>query len=241
MVLCAGHGTRLGDLTREIPKPMLPIHGKPLLEYTLCYLVKHGIDQVVINLHYMPEVIRGYFGNGTRSGIRIIYSYEETLLGTAGGPRKAAHILSRSDSFFLLYGDLLIDQDLSAMMAFHREKQAWATLLLHQRRGSNSLVAMDEANRIVAFVERPSKEQRDQNPFPWVNSGVYVLNSKVLDRIPGDVPCDFPRDIFPDLVKSGPCYGFPLSGYRCAIDSPSRYEEAKAAVAEGRYRSPFDT
>ena len=239
MVLCAGHGTRMGDLTREIPKPMLPIHGKPLLEYTLCYLVRHGIDQVVINLHFMPEKIQAHFGDGSRLGMRIIYSYEETLLGTAGGPKKVAHILSRSDDFLLLYGDLLIDQDLSAMMAFHREKRAMATLLLHQRRRSNSLVAMDQENRIVAFLERPTEEQRAENPFPWVNSGVYLLRSAILDRVPPDVPCDFPRDIFPDLIRSEPCYGFPVSGFRCAIDSPSRYEEAKAAVAEGRYKSPL--
>ena len=239
MVLCAGHGTRLGDLTREIPKPMLPIQGKPLLEYTLFYLARHGFDQVVINLHFMPGKIQGYFEDGRRLGIRITYSYEETLLGTAGGPKKAAHILSQADSFLLLYGDLLIDHDLSAMMAFHRERQTMATLLLHQRHRSNSLVAMDEANRIVAFIERPTEEQRALNPLPWVNSGVYVLKSDILDRILPDTPCDFPRDIFPDLVVSEPCYGFPLSGYRCAIDSPSRYEEAQAAVAGGRYRSPM--
>jgi len=219
--------------------PLLPMLVRPLLDYSLCYLARLGFDQVVINLHFMPEKIQTHFGDGSGLGIRIIYSYEETLLGTAGGPKKAAHILSRSDSFLLLYGDLLIDQDLSAMMAFHRQKQAVATLLLHQRSRSNSLVAMDDTKRIVAFVERPTEEQRAQNPFPWVNSGVYLLRSEILDRIPPDLPCDFPRDIFPRLVISEPCYGFPLSGFRCAIDSPSRYEQAQAAVAEGRYRSPL--
>jgi NDP-sugar pyrophosphorylase family protein len=239
MVLCAGHGTRLGDLTRDIPKPMLPIQGKPLLEYTLLYLARHGFERVVINLHFMPEKIQAHFGDGSRLGVQIDYSYEETLLGTAGGPRRAADILSQSDSFLLLYGDLLIDHDLSAMVAFHREKHAMATLLVHQRLRSNSLVAMDEANRITAFIERPTEEQRAQNPLPWVNSGVYLLRSEILDRIPPEQPCDFPRDIFPHLVVSDACYGFPLSGYRCAIDSPARYEEAQAAVAAGRYRSPL--
>jgi NDP-sugar pyrophosphorylase family protein len=237
MVLCAGYGTRLGNLTWDIPKPMLPIQGKPLLEYTLRYLARHGIDQVVINLHYMPEKIQGYLGDGARFGVQITYSYEKTLLGTAGGPKKVSHLLAQSDSFLLLYGDLLIDQDLSAMLAFHQEKQAFATLLLHQRHRSNSLVCMNASNRIVAFIERPTEEQRKANPFPWVNSGVYVLRSKILDGIPAKVPYDFPKDVFPNLVKSERCYGFPLSGYRCAIDSPSRYKEARSAVAEGRYVS----
>lgn len=239
MVLCAGYGTRLGNLTHEIPKPMLPIQGKPLLEYTLRYLAGHNIKRVVINLHYMAEKIQDYFGDGARFGVKITYSYEETPLGTAGGPKKSAHLLSQADDFLLLYGDLLIDQDLSAMLAFHKEKQAFATLLLHQRPGSNSLVSMNEANRIAAFIERPTEEQRRQNPFPWVNSGLYILRSTILDKIPTGVPYDFPGDVFPELIKSKPCYGFPLSGYRCAIDSPSRYKEARAAVAEGRYRKPI--
>ncbi len=241
MVLCAGYGTRLGNLAHDIPKPMLLIQGKPLLEYTLRYLAGQGIRQIVINLHFLPEKIQDYFGDGSDFGVEITYSYEETLLGTAGGPNKMSHLLSQSDDFLLLYGDLLIDQDLSAMIAFHRGKRAFATLLLHQRYGSNSLVCIDGSNRIVAFIERPTEEQRRENPFPWVNSGVYLLRSEILERIPAGVPCDFPKDIFPDLVKSEPCYGFPLTGYRCAIDSPARYEEAKAAVAEGRYVSPIIT
>jgi len=220
---------------------MLPIQGRPLLEYTLRYLAKQDIRQIVINLHFLPEKIRDHFGDGSGFGVEIAYSYEETLLGTAGGPKRVAHLLSQSTDFLLLYGDILIDQDLSAMIAFHRKKLASATLLLHQRHRSNSLVCVDASNRIVAFIERPTDRQRGENPFPWVNSGVYVLRSDILGRIPPGVPCDFPRDIFPGLVRSEPCYGFPLSGYRCAIDSPSRYEEAEAAVAEGRYLSSFIT
>lgn len=237
MVLCAGYGTRLGHLTRDIPKPMLPIQGRPLLEYTLRYLAKQGIEKIVINLHFMPEKIQSCFGDGSDFDVEITYSYEEKPLGTAGGPRKVAHVLSQSADFLLLYGDLLIDQELAPMIAVHRKRRAFATLLLHQRHRSNSLVCMDASNRILAFIERPTEEQRRENPFPWVNSGVYLLRSEILDRIPPGVPCDFPRDIFPELVGREPCFGFPLSGYRCAIDSPERYKEAKVAVADGRYAS----
>lgn len=239
IVLCAGYGTRLGHLTRAIPKPMLPIQGRPLLEYTLRYLAGYGINQIAINLHFLPEQITDYFGNGDAFGVSLFYSYEKKLLGTAGAVKNIAKWLRDVGDFLVVYGDLLIDQDLRALLASHREKSALATLLLHQRRGSNSLVRMNEASRITGFIERPTEEQRKENPFPWVNSGVYALNSRILAFIPLGPTSEFPDDVFSRIMEQEPIYGFPLSGYRCAIDSPARYEEAKAAVAEGRYTLSF--
>ena len=235
LVLCAGHGTRLGDLTRDTPKPMLPICGEPLLAYTLRYLTHYGFNQVAINLHFKPEMIMDYFGDGSRFGVVLHYSYEEVLLGTAGAIKKLETFFSDVDDFLVMYGDLLIDQDLTALMNFHRTKQASATLLLHQRAGSNSLVRMNEAQRITGFVERPTKAERQAAPYPWVNSGLQVLNRRMLDYIPAGRPADLPRDVYIPMLEQEPIYGFPLTGYRCAIDSPERYAEAQAAVAKGRY------
>jgi len=240
IVLCAGYGTRLGDLTKEIPKPMLPLRGKPLLAYTLQYLASYGFRNVAINLHFKPEQITNYFGSGLQWGVRIHYSYEPQLLGTAGAVKNLESWLTDSDDFLVLYGDILLDQNLNRLIDQHRQVSATATLLVHQRFDSNSLVQMDETGRITGFIERPTAEQRAANPFPWVNSGVQVLNKRILHYIPFGQPSDLPRDVFARIVGQESLYGVPLSGYRCAIDSPARYAEAEAAIAEGRYRLPSE-
>src|SRR5437016_7438877 len=158
MVLCAGFGTRLGELTREIPKPMLPIEGHPLLAYILGHLKDLGFDEIAINLHFKSEVIRDYFGNGGSHNLKLTYSYERKLLGTAGGVKNLEHFFLSEESFLVQYGDVITDQDFRAMHRFHCEKQALATLLVHQRAKSNSIVTLDDEDRIVAFLERPSEE-----------------------------------------------------------------------------------
>lgn len=236
MVLCAGYGTRLGDLTRETPKPMLQLQGRPLLEYIVCYLSRQGFDDIAINLHFMPEAIREYFGDGASRNVRLTYSYEPELLGTAGGVKKMEHFLRQDDLFLIQYGDVLTDQNLAEMVEFHHARRALATLLVQQRARSNSVVSMDEEGRIVGFLERPTEEERAGVNSPWVNSGICIGTPELLDVIPANVTCDLPRDIFPKLVGSGRLYGFPLSGYRCAVDSPDRLAEARCALAEGRCR-----
>lgn len=238
LLLCAGYGTRLGSLTRDVPKALLPVAGRPLLDYTLAYLADAGVREVVINLHYRPEQIRTHLGDGSRFDVRVQYAYEHELLGTAGALKRLAPAFLGAGDILVVYGDLLLDQRLDALRHFHRERGAAATLLLHERRASNSVVLMDDSLRITAFHERPDEGQRHSLPMSrWVNSGVYLLSESLLAHLPDQVPADFPRDVFPDLVRSFPVYGFPLSGYRCAIDSPERLAEASAAVREGRYRA----
>jgi mannose-1-phosphate guanylyltransferase/phosphomannomutase len=236
MVLCAGHGTRLGDLTREMPKAMLPLQGRPMLEYIIRHLAQHGFNQIAINLHFMPDMIRDYFGDGSRFGVELVYSYEPELLGTAGGVKKMADFLRAGEAFLVHYGDVLTDQDFTAMLHFHHERNALATLLVHQRERSNSVVSLDREGHIIGFLERPTEEARRCVQSPWVNSGICICAPQFLDEIPADVACDLPRDIFPKLIDSGRLYSFPLSGYRCAVDSPERLAEARAAIADGRCR-----
>jgi NDP-sugar pyrophosphorylase family protein len=234
MILAAGYGTRLGDLTREIPKPMLPIGDRPLLEYTVRLLVKHGFTDLAINLHFLPDFITEHFGDGERFGARITYSHEPHLLGTAGALKKLETCFREEPAFLVVYGDILTDLDLSALMAAHRAKAAYATLTLHQRNKSNSIVTLDEHWRIVNFVERPSEEERAKHASLWVNSGIQVLSGAVLDDIPPDRPSDLPKDIYLKQFHRQPIYGFPLEGFRCAIDSPERLQQARDAVATGR-------
>src|ERR1700733_14542019 len=160
MVLCAGYGTRLGDLTREIPKPMLPLGERPLLAYLLAHLRAHGFAEIAINLHFLPEAIRGYFGNGAKMNLALTYAQEDQLLGTAGGVKNMENFLRASDPFLVQYGDVVTDQDFTAMLRFHQERGALATLLLHQRAKSNSVVSLDAEGRIIGFLERPSAEDR---------------------------------------------------------------------------------
>lgn len=237
MVLCAGLGTRLGELTREIPKPMLTLAGRPLLAYLLGNLRRHGFDQIAINLHFKPEMIREHFGGANRDPLALTYSYEPKLLGTAGGVKNLEAFFRDETAFLVHYGDILTDQDFTAMLAFHRERGALATLLVHQRLKSNSIVNLDETGRITAFLERPDEKSRAGQSSRWVNSGVCICAPEVLDAIPAGVTCDLPRDIFPKLIASNRVYGFPLTGYRCAIDSPERLAEARAAQADGRCRA----
>ena len=236
MVLCAGYGTRMGNLTREIPKPMLSLNGRPILEYILAHLRAHHFDQVAVNLHFLPQAIPAHFGGGAALKIELTYVLEDRLLGTAGGVKNMEAFLSLSDPFLVQYGDVVTDQDFTAMLRFHRERGALATLLLHQRARSNSLVSLDAEGRITGFLERPDDETRRGVTTNWVNSGICLCSPEIFTRIPPQTPCDLPRDIFPKLIDTGRLFGFPLTGWRCAIDSPARLAEAEAAIAEGRCR-----
>ncbi len=236
MVLCAGYGTRLGGLTRETPKPMLLLHGRPILAYILDNLSVHGFDQVAVNLYFHPQAIPGHFGDGTSLNMSLAYAREEQLLGTAGGVKNMEPFLRQSDPFLVQYGDVITDQDFTAMLRFHRERGALATLLLHQRASSNSVVTLDAAGRIIGFLERPTEHARRGVLSNWVNSGVCILRPEIFAHIPANTPCDLPRDIFPNLIQTSRLFGFPLTGARFAIDSPRRLAEAGAAIGEGKLR-----
>lgn len=240
LILAAGYGTRLGSMTQLTPKPMLPLCGRPLLEYVVRNVRQHGFRRLTINLHFLPETIRGYFGDGSRFDASIDYSYEPELLGTAGGVRKMAEMSPVCETMLVHYGDVLTDQDLSAMVRLHRERRALATMLVHQRKGSNSVAVLDEGGRVTRFLERPSEQQREGIDSPWANSGICLCERDVLDLIPADRPADLARDVFGQLVHSGRFFALPLSGYRCAIDSVERLAEAEAAVGARRCRLSWD-
>jgi len=234
IILSAGYGTRLGNITKEMPKPMLDINGKPMLEYIINNLKKHGFNQLAINLHFMPEVIKNYFGNGSDFGAEIIYSYEKELLGTAGGTKNIESFFDDGNSFLVHYGDVVTDQDLSKMLKFHKEKNALATLLLHQRKKSNSVVSLDNENRIIGFLERPTDEERKHIKSPWVNSGICICEPEILDFIPKGKICDLPRDIFSKNISCQRLFGFPLNAYRCAVDSPERLKQVREKYTESK-------
>ena len=213
---------------------MLPLCGRPILSYVIAHLRACGFNEIGVNLHFNPDAVRGYFGDGSSLGVAMTYSDEAELLGTAGGIKKMELFLRQSDPFLVHYGDILTDQDFTEMLAAHRQRRALVTLLLHQRARSNSVVTLDGESRIVGFLERPTEEARSAAQSTWVNSGICLCSPEILEHIPEGVFCDLPRDIFIKLVPTGRLFGVALSGYRCAIDSPERLEEAEAALTQGR-------
>lgn len=234
MILSAGFGTRLGDITKEIPKPMLDIAGKPLLQWNIENLVKHGFNEIMINLHFLPDMIKDFVKDGSKFGAKIEYSYEEELLGTAGGVKNVESFFSKKEPFLVIYGDLLTNQNLTELLGLHIEKKADSTIIVHKRVGSNSLVRLEDDSRISGFVERPSGEERARYPFPWVNSGIQILNRSALDSLKVGEFADLPKNVYPALADSGKLYGLPLTGERVAIDSPERYEQACKLGSEMR-------
>jgi len=235
LVLCAGFGTRLGALTSDLPKPLLPILGEPLLAYTLRHLASQGVTDVALNLHYHGDQICRLVGDGSQYGVRVQYSVEEQPLGTAGAVRRLSDFFRGEAAFLVMYGDLLTDQALTPLLEAHRGHDADATLLLHQRAGSNSRVRLGSDCRIVAFAERPVGTAPEYDGPPWVNSGMYVVHERAIDLIPEGV-ADFPRDVFEPRLATSRFFGVPLTGFRCAIDSAERYAMAEEAAASGRCR-----
>ncbi len=211
MLLAAGQGTRLMPLTDQTPKCMVRVGGRPLLEYTITWLRRYGVQEVVINLHHLPAAVTGYFGDGSRWDLRITYTHEPEPLGTAGGVKNAADLFD--GPFFVWYGDNLSTCRLDRLWEFHREQGGLATIALYEREdpSQSGILDLDEHHRITRFLEKPKREEVFSH---WVSAGIFVLDPGVLDAIPSGRPADFGRDVFPTLLAQGR----PLYGYRMAED-----------------------
>jgi mannose-1-phosphate guanylyltransferase len=234
MILAAGEGTRLRPLTKMIPKPMLPVGGKPLLEHTICWLRSYGIKQVAVNLHHAPWLTQAYLGDGSAWGVRITYSLEDKLLGTAGAVKKLQNYFD--DAFVVVYGDVLTNMDLTALVSFHRAKGGWMTIALYQVENPSAcgLVKLDGEGKILRFVEKPSPEHVFTD---LASTGVFVMEARVLDHIPSDTFYDFGHHLFPDLLAKGiPLYGYPIDAYLVDIGTMEKYREAQLDVREGCLR-----
>jgi NDP-sugar pyrophosphorylase family protein len=207
MILAAGEGTRLRPLTNTIPKCMVPLHGKPLLEWNLRWLAAYGFTDVVINLFYLPEVIRAYFQDGQPWGVNITYSEETEQLGTAGGVKKVQNFFD--EPFLVLYGDNLSNCDLRRLTRLHHSKGGMGTmgLIWRDEVSASGIVGLDERDQITRFMEKPKAEQAFSH---WVNAGVYYLSPRVFDFIPEGKKYDFGKDVFPELIKRDEV----LFGYR---------------------------
>jgi len=226
LILAAGEGRRLRPLTLTCPKPMLPIGDRPLLEHNILLLRSYGIREIAVNLHYLPQVITNYFGNGEKWEVSLLYSFEETLLGSAGAVKKLETFFD-DDTFIIIYGDLFTFIDLGQMIAYHHTRGAQATIAVHEVSNpcEKGIVSLDEQGRITRFLEKPKPDQVFSN---LASAGVYVIEPAVLKWIPPQTICDFGQHIFPWLVKNNKqIAGYPINELLIDISSWSGYEQAQ--------------
>ena len=233
MLLAAGSATRLGDLAQEIPKPMLPVGGRPLIEHTVRQLARYGVADVVINLHKLGHVIRDHFGDGSRFGVRMHYSEEPVLLGTAGGVKKCQPLLD--ETFLVVYGDNLTTCRFEALVDFHRAHGGIATIALFWRDdvSAHSAVERSADGRIVRFVEKPKNEEA---PSQWISAGVIVFEPAVFDYIDSGRPVDFGFDVFPALLRAGEkIYGYEMGPEEGLwwIDTPEHHARVTGLWRDG--------
>jgi NDP-sugar pyrophosphorylase family protein len=228
MILAAGSGTRLRPLTARIPKCMIPIGGKPILERTIEHLRRYGVTELVINVCTLPQVIMDTFGDGERWGVHIVYSVEERPLGTAGGVKRAARFFDQAP-FVVWYGDNLSRCDLDRLIGYHHAKGGLATIALFERESvsQSGIVGLDEDDRIQRFLEKPRPDQIFSH---WVNAGILILEPNVLDLIPSG-RLDFSLDIFPALLAARHrLYGYRLSNAEGLwwVDTPADLARVQA-------------
>jgi mannose-1-phosphate guanylyltransferase len=224
MILAAGLGTRLRPITYEMPKPMVPVLNRPVMEHIVELLARHGITEVLANLHWFPELIRDRFGDGSRLGIELTYSEEEALLGTAGGVRKAAGFLG--DSFLVISGDALTDIDLAAMRDFHESHDGIATLATKRVKDTSQVgvVITGPDDRVQGFQEKPDPAEALSD---LANCGVYMFRAEIFDYFPADGGrskaagpddppgfADWALDVLPALLEGDvPFYSHEVDAY----------------------------
>ncbi|MCK5219131.1 mannose-1-phosphate guanyltransferase [bacterium] len=225
IIMAGGFGTRLRPLTCNIPKPMVPMLNRPMLEHIFNLLKRHGFTEFVVALYFQPEVIQEYFGDGSAWGIKISYLLPDSDLGTAGCVKQAAQLLGR-DAFMVISGDVLTNIDLSRALAYHREKKAQATLVLGRVDNplAYGIVITRDDGRVSRFMEKPGWGEVFSDT---INTGIYILEPEVLDRIPPE-EYDFSKQLFPEMLYAKvPIYGYIAEdGYWKDVGNLTEYRQA---------------
>ena len=246
MILAAGKGTRVRPLTYDLPKPMIPVLGKPVMAYLIEHLAKNGVTEIMVNVAHLHEKIEDYFGEGEQFGVQIGYSFEgytkedgevvAVPIGSAGGMKKIQEFGQFfDDTTIVLCGDALIDLDLKAALLEHRRKGAMATVITKEvpwdKVSSYGVVVTDKDGRITQFQEKPKQEEALSN---FISTGIYIFEPEVLDLIPSGVEFDIGSQLFPLLVEKGlPFYAQGRPFNWLDIGSVSDYWEVLQNVLTG--------
>ena len=238
VVMAGGEGTRLRPLTSNRPKPLVPILNKPIAQHIFEHLKRAGINDIVVTLYYLGEEIQRYFGDGSDMDVNLIYSVEETPLGTAGSVKQAEEHLN-DGTFVIVSGDALTDLDIEKALAFHRAKGAEATLVLKPVPNpvEFGVVMTEPDGRIIRFLEKPDKAQVFSDS---ANTGMYILEPSVFELMEHGKNYDWSQDIFPRMLEEGrPLFGYNMEEYWCDVGSLEQYRQAQYEMLDGQTALPI--
>ena len=233
-MLVGGFGTRLRPLTLSTPKQMLPVVDRPMIEWVLAGLARHGVDDAVLSLGYRPDAFAAAYPDGICAGVRLHYAVEPEPLDTAGAIRFAALDAGIDERFVVVNGDVLTDIDLTALVAAHQSSGGEGTIALHRVADPSAfgVVPTEDDGRVIAFVEKPP---RGEAPTDLINAGTYVLEPSVLDRIAGGRKVSIEREVFPAMVADGALYArHDGDVYWIDTGTPQQYLTAMLDIATGR-------
>lgn len=222
-LLAAGLGTRLRPITNEIPKCLVPICGKPLLQWWVELFEKHGISDVLINTHYLPAPVREFINKNNRSfPVKLYESYEKELVGSGGTVRNNKAFVENEEDFLIAYADNLTNANLSELIEFHGENDGDLTMALFRtnRPKECGIAALDDNHRIIAFVEKPVEPKSN-----LANAGIYVASKSIFELMPEESFLDFGKDVLPKLI--GKMYGWEVKNYLLDIGTMGNYEKAQ--------------
>jgi mannose-1-phosphate guanylyltransferase / phosphomannomutase len=232
VIMAGGEGTRLRPQTSNMPKPMLPLVGRPMMEHIVSLLRRHGITDIVVTVAFLPNAIRSYFGDGSELGVRMAYATEESPLGTAGSVRNAREQLT--ERFLVISGDVLTDIDLTSVIAFHEKNNALATIALCSVENplEFGIVITREDGSIERFLEKPGWGQVFSDT---INTGIYVLEPEIFDLIAAGRSVDFSGEVFPAALEAGaPMYGYVAAGYWEDVGTTAAYLKAHEDILDGK-------
>jgi len=232
LFLAGGMGTRLKPLTDDLPKPMVPIMNKPLLERNMANLKKYGIHDIVISTCYKSKYIQDYFGDGSKFGLAIEYVCEDIPLGTGGAIKKTENLYD--DTFIVFNADILCDMDFTALVKFHKSKSAAVTIAVTQVENPSAygVIEYDKNDYAISFTEKPKADEIKSN---YINAGVYVMEPKVLMGIPGNRPVSVEREVFPELLRKGDKVAIYKGGsYWMDIGTPEKYLQTHEDIMTGK-------
>lgn len=235
VIMAGGKGSRLRPLTCNKPKPMVPVLNKPVMEYAVELLKKHGITEIAVTLQYLPDVIRDYFGDGSAFGVRLHYFEETVPLGTAGSVKNAEDFLD--EPFLVISGDGITDYDLTAAIEYHRQKGGIVTLVMARENTplEYGVVMCDDEGKIIRFLEKPSWSEVFSDT---VNTGIYVIEPRIFDYFEANCFFDFSKDLFPLLMEKGEAlYGYIAGGYWSDIGNLEQYRQTQFDLLDGKVKA----
>lgn len=232
IILAGGMGQRLRPLTEDLPKPMIPLFGKPLMEYTIELLKKYSFTSIGITLMYLPQFVKNYFKDGSEFDVDISYFVEDSPLGTAGSVKLAENNLD--ETFIVISGDALTNIQIDKIIKYHKSVNADVTIVLSKQKSplEYGVVLTDSSCKITSFIEKPMWENVVSDT---VNTGIYIIEKKVLKNVPADVEFDFSNDLFPLLLKENyNLYGYITEDYWCDLGNPQAYNDAIKDILLGK-------